>query len=32
MGYAKPMKFFTKFVEHLEHQKQIKLKKQLKRK
>jgi hypothetical protein len=32
MGYAKPMKFYTKFVEHLEHQKQIKLKKQLKRK
>ena len=32
MGYAKPMKFFTKFVEHLEHQKEIKLKKQLKRK
>ena len=32
MGYAKPMKFYTKFVEHLEHQKEIKLKKQLKRK
>jgi hypothetical protein len=32
IGYAKPMKFFTKFVEHLEHQKEIKLKKQLKRK
>ena len=32
MGYDKPMKFYTKFVEHLEHQKEIKLKKQLKRK
>jgi len=32
MGYAKPMKFYTKFVEHLEHQKEIKLKKQLKTK
>lgn len=32
MGYAKPMKFFTKFVDHLEHQKELKLKKQLKRK
>lgn len=31
IGYAKPTKFFTKFVEHLEHQKQIKLKKQLKK-
>jgi hypothetical protein len=31
IGYAKPMKFFTKFVEHIEHQKEIKLKKQLKK-
>ena len=27
MGYAKPIKFFTKFVEHLEHQKKLTLKK-----
>jgi chromosomal replication initiation ATPase DnaA len=32
IGYAKPMKFFTKFVEHLEHQKEIKLKKLMRKK
>jgi len=32
IGYAKPIKFYAKFMEHLEQQKQIKLKKQLKRK
>lgn len=26
MGYAKPIKFFTKFVEHLEHQKELEAK------
>jgi hypothetical protein len=30
MGYAKPMKFFTKFVEHLEHQKELKAKRKSK--
>jgi len=30
MGYAKPIKFFTKFVEHLEHQKQLEAKRKAK--
>ena len=32
IGYNKPMKFYHKFIEHLQHEKEIKLKKQLKRK
>jgi chromosomal replication initiation ATPase DnaA len=30
MGYAKPIKFFTKFVEHLEHQKELEAKRKAK--
>jgi hypothetical protein len=30
MGYAKPIKFFTKFVEHIEHQKQLEAKRKAK--
>jgi hypothetical protein len=30
MGYAKPIKFFTKFVEHIEHQKELEAKRKAK--
>jgi hypothetical protein len=32
VGFAKPSKFYAKFVEHIEHEKEIKRKKQLKQK
>jgi hypothetical protein len=30
MGYAKPIKFFTKFVEHIEHQRELEVKRRAK--